>query len=292
LVVAKEISIEDVRQALARLPDRFLEHPEMVFVVTNHLFRHAPSLPSSPGTVWREVALEGATTNDFTEQIEGLYGQLAHDWRVQTSPVSGNPLYVKPAVLVLYRADRRFLLDPLIPKPDRDNGLEYDLVIAAQAYRARTAIEAKVRAVLVPLAKALAPGGRLVGVHARGDDPGLEIVRAVWPGEDPFQHRRQAMLVEAERQLSDIADLTFPELSDAEAVFQFRLHTMPSEEAEHIGTSSIVAAWNAATYVAQIDETRLADATSSGVYLDATRQVMQTRGAIWWNNERYLITRR
>ena len=53
------------------------------------------------------------------------------------------------------------------------------------------------------------------------------------------------------------ADLSFPDLSDEEAVFQFRLHTMPSEEAEHIGTSSIVAAWNAATYVAQIDETAL-----------------------------------
>ena len=81
LVVAKEISIEDVRQALARLPDRFLEHPEMVFVVTNHHFRDAPSLPSPEGTVWREVALDGATTNDFTEQIEGLYGQLARTGR-------------------------------------------------------------------------------------------------------------------------------------------------------------------------------------------------------------------
>ena len=96
LVVAKEISIEDVRQALARLPDRFLEHPEMVFVVTNHHFRDAPSLPSPEGTVWREVALDGATTNDFTEQIEGLYGQLAQDWQVRTSPVTGNPLLCQP----------------------------------------------------------------------------------------------------------------------------------------------------------------------------------------------------
>jgi hypothetical protein len=292
LVVAKEISIEDVRQALARLPDRFLEHPEMVFAVTNHHFRDAPSLPSPEGTVWREVALEGATTNDFTEQIESLYGQLALDWQVRTSPVTGNPLYVNPAVLVLYRADRRFLLEPLVPQPGGQVGLEYDLMVASQAYRAKTPIESKVRNVLVPLARALAPGGRLVGVHARGDDPGLEIIRSVWPGEDPFRHRRQAILAEAERQLTDQSDLLFPDLSDEAAVFQFRLHTMPSEEAEHIGTSSIVAAWNAATYVAQIDETRLAEATSSGVYLDATRRVMQAHGGVWWNNERYVITRR
>ena len=291
LVVAKEISIEDVRQALARLPDRFLEHPEMVFVVTNHHFRDAPSLPWPAGTVWREVALEGSTTNAFTEQIEDLFGQLAEDWKVKTSPVTGNPLYVNPAVLVLYRKDRGFLVEPLIPHPGANDEREYDLMIASQAYRARTPLETKVRNVLVPLAKALAPGGRLVGVHARGEDPGLEIIRSIWPGEDPFRHRRQAILAEASRQLADHTDLLFSELSDEEAVFQFRLHTMPSEEAEHIGTSSIVAAWNAATYVAQIDEARLAEATSTGVYLDATRQVMQRHGGVWWNNERYLITR-
>jgi hypothetical protein len=291
LVVAKEISIEDVRQALARLPDRFLEHPEMVFVVTNHHFRDAPSLPWPAGTVWREVALEGSTTNAFTEQIEDLFGQLAEDWKVKTSPVTGNPLYVNPAVLVLYRQDRGFLLESLIPHSSAQDKREYDLMVASQAYRARTPLETKVRNVLVPLAKALAPGGRLVGVHARGEDPGLEIIRSVWPGEDPFRHRRQAILAEASRQLSDHTDLLFHELSDDEAVFQFRLHTMPSEEAEHIGTSSVVAAWNAATYVAQIDEARLAEATSTGVYLDATRQVMQRHGGVWWNNERYLITR-
>lgn len=292
LVVAKEISIEDVRQALARLPDRFLEHPEMVFVVTNHHFRDAPSLPSPEGTLWREVALSGTTTNDFTEQIEGLFGQLAQDWRVRTSPITGNPLYVNPAVLVLYRSDRRFLLEPLIPDQATKNGHEYDLTIASQAYRAKTPVESKVRTVLVPLARALAPGGRLVGVHARGDDPGLEIIRSVWPAEDPFPHRRQAILAEAARQLTDDSGLSFPDLPDEEAVFQFRLHTMPSEEAEHIGTSSIVAAWNAATYVAQIDESRLAEATSTGVYLDATRRVMQSHGGIWWNNERYVIARK
>ncbi len=36
----------------------------------------------------------------------------------------------------------------------------------------------------------------------------------------------------------------------------------------------------------------LAEATSTGVYLDATRRVMQRHGGIWWNNERYVITRR
>jgi hypothetical protein len=291
LIVSKEISLEDVRQALARLPDRFLEHPELVFVVTNHHFRDAPSLHFDNSTVWKEVALEGDTTHDFLGQIEALYPQLAVDWRVTTSQVTGNPLYAQPAVLILFRADRRFLLRSLIPTRS-DSEHEYDLALASQAYRARTPVDRKVRTVLVPLARALAPGGRLIGVQARGEDPGLEIIRSVWPGEEPFPHPREMILAEAARQLSDQSDLEYPALSDAEAIFRFHLHTMPSEEAEHIGTSSVVAAWNAATYVAQIDDERLATATAAGDYLAATRQVMQRHGRIWWNDEAFLITRR
>lgn len=289
LVVAKEISIEDVRQALARLPDRFLEHPEMVFVVNNLPFRDAPAL-ADPDLIWRQVALEGSTTREFTDQIENLYPKLAIDWEVRTSALTGNPLNVRPAALVLYREDREFLVDPLIPRPGQSE-LRYDLVVASQAYRARTPVQRKVKNVLVPLARSLAPGGRLVGVQARGDDPGLEIIRRVWPDEDPFPHRRDDILTEVRRQMAPDDTLRYPDLSDQQSIFRFRLHTMPSVEAEHIGTSSVVAAWNAATYVAQIDEKRLAEATATGGYLDATRRVMEQHGQIWWNDEAYLITR-
>ncbi|MGQ0850021.1 MAG: hypothetical protein ACT4OP_13105 [Actinomycetota bacterium] len=289
LIVAKEISIEDVRQGLARLPDRFLEHPEMVFVVTNLHFREAARLVAGTGTRWREVALTGSTTHDFTAQIESLYPTLADDWQVTTSRVTGNPLYVHPAVLILYRSDHRFVLDPLIPRPGTLG--PYDLMIASQAYRARTPVERKVNMVLAPMARALSPGGRLIAVQGRGDDPGLEIIQAVWPGEQPFPYQRSQILAEARRQLAAESDLCFPSLEDDESIFRFHLHTMPSDEAEHIGTSSVVAAWNAATYVAQIDDSRLAAATAAGTYLNATRSVMQRHGRIWWNNEMFLIER-
>ncbi len=294
LIVGKEISIEDVRQALARLPDRFLEHPEMVMVVTNMYFREAPRLTPvekrAADLSWREVVLAGSTSHDFAEQIRDLLPTLAEDWQVQTSPVTGNPLYVRPAVVVLYRQDREFLLRPLVPSP---GGIEagYDLVVASQPYRARTPLERKVGMVLVPLARALASGGRLVAIHAHGNDPGLEIIREVWPEEDPFRHGRAQILAEAQRQLADDPELVFPDLPDSEALLRYQLHAMPSEAAEHIGTSSVLAAWNAAAYVAQIDEPRLSAAMASGAYLPATRRVMERHGEIWFNDEASLITR-
>ena len=62
---------------------------------------------------------------------------------LSTSEKTGNPLYVQPSVLVLYRADQRFVLDAVIPRRGACD-LEYDLVIAAQPYRARHAVDFKV----------------------------------------------------------------------------------------------------------------------------------------------------
>jgi len=296
LVVGKEISIEDLRLALSRMPDRFFEHPEMVFVVTNMSYREAPSLtPSGENAAdlnWIESPLEGSTADDFNQQIHELFDGLAYAWEVVTSSRTGNPLYARPSVLVVYRKDRQFLLKRVIPAPGESDGL-YDLIVASQPYRARTTAERKTKMVLVPLARSLAPGGRMIVVHAHGDDPGLEIIRNVWPDEDPFQTGRAELLAEARRQLSSPgdADLIYPEVSDEEAIFRYDLHAMPSERTEHIGTGLTLAAWNAAAYVAQIDEPRLSAAMASGEYVKATREVLERYGAVWFNDEAYVIAR-
>lgn len=296
LVVGKEISIEDVRLALGRMPDRLFEHPEAVLVITNMSYREAPALTPErvpgAGVNWIEAPLDGSTADGFSRQIQGLFDRLAHGWEVVTSPKTGNPLYARPSVLVVYRKDREFLLKRVIPGPGEAEG-RYDLIVASQPYRARTTVERKVRLVLVPLARALAPGGRLVVVHAHGDDPGLEIIRGVWPDENPFRHGRAQLLEGARRQLDspDDRSLVYPEMSDDEAVFHYELHAMPSEQTEHIGTGLTLAAWNAAAYVAQIDEERLSGAMTSGVYIPAVKQVLERYGRVWFNDEAYVIAR-
>ncbi|HEY5411110.1 MAG TPA: hypothetical protein VIJ94_10335, partial [Caulobacteraceae bacterium] len=48
-IVAKEISLEDVRLALEKMPDRFFEHPATVLVMTNMNYAEAPWL--QPGSL-------------------------------------------------------------------------------------------------------------------------------------------------------------------------------------------------------------------------------------------------
>ena len=63
-IAGKELSLEDVRLTLDKVPDRLFEHPATVFVLTNMYYAEAPWLtPASPaaaaGMIWHEVALRG-----------------------------------------------------------------------------------------------------------------------------------------------------------------------------------------------------------------------------------------
>ncbi len=92
----------------------------------------------------------------------------------------------------------------------------------------------------------------------------------------------------------EAAAYRFDPLPNAQALFRYEMHTLPDEidsARASIGTSTLLAAWNAATYVAQIEDARLAEAMSDSSYLDATRAVLRKHGELWFNDESYVITR-
>jgi len=296
VVVGKEISVEDLRLTLEKLPDRFAEHPQMVVVMTNMHYSEAPTLrPNSEekqaALKWREVALDGDTSHEFETQINGLRPLLRDWWQVRTSEKTGNPLYQQPSVLVLYRGDQKFVMDAIIPRQGECD-LSYDLVIAAQPYRARHGVDVKVRSVLAPLAAALAPGGRMVTIQSTGQDPGMEIIRKVWPDEEPFK-TPGPMLLEAlmPRLAEAFPDRRYSGDIRRTNLFRYGLHVMPTEVSEHIGTSTLLAAWNAAVYVAQIDDRQMTEAMTSSAYMDATAEVLARHGGLWFIDESFVVVR-
>jgi hypothetical protein len=296
VAVAKEISLEDVRLGLDKMPDRFLEHPATALVVTNLNYADAPGLaPSSAEDAaalgWHVVGLKGQTSNAYAEQIEELASTLASGWQTKPSTRTGNPVYVRPSVLVLYREDHAFLLDRVIPRPGQPP-VAYDLIIALQPWRARMSADFKVAKVLAPLSLNLAPDGRLLVVQSYGRDPALEIVQKLWPGESPFQVDRRQLLAALEAKLGPAArefDLAVP--GDEESIFRYEMHTLPNEIGDRIGTSTLFAAWNAAIYVNQIEDERLDEVVTTGAYLEATQAVLRKHGGLWFNDESFVVTR-
>ncbi len=296
-VVGKEISLEDVRLTLQKMPDRFFEHPATVLVLTNLQYANAPwltvrDLKAASSLVWHEVRLKGNTSHSFEEQITDLEPFLAENWNARTGK-TGNSVYDRPAVLVIYREDHRFLLDPIIPKLG-ETPADYDLVIASQPYRARASVQFKAKRVIAPLARALGPGGRLIGIHSYGSDPGMELVRKIWPDDNPFvTNNRHDILKAVKTEMGNSArNYSFNANSDTKSLFKYKMHTLPTEVEGSIGTSTLFAAWNDAVYVAQVEDDRLGPVVSNNRYLEATQEVLHANGGLWFVNESFVISRR
>ena len=296
-ISGKEISLEDVRICLSKMSDRLFEHPASVLVFTNLFYSEAPwlkpkSMASSNSMVWKEVALQGGSSHEFAEQLNELRGFLDENWQAGHSPKTGNPIYERPTVLIIYREDHKFLLSDVIPKQDVKKA-DYDLVLASQPYRLRVSSEVKSRNVLLPLVRSLGRGGRLIGIHSSGDDPGHQILKEIWPNDNPFVSDRHSLLKAVKNELgSDARHYNIKANSDNRSIFKYTMHSLPSELEASIGTSTLFAAWNAATYVGQIDEQRLEEAMKSVDYLSITQKALKKYGGLWFNDESYTISRK
>lgn len=297
-VVGKEISLEDIRLSLEKVPDRFVEHPPSVIIMTNLYYAESPWLmPKNVDTAaalnWIDVALEGDSAHGFGEQLRSLDEQLVDGWQVRASEKTGNPLYVRPTIMVIYREDQRFLLDDVIPKRGEAGKGNYDLVVISQPWRARMGADFKVKKVLAPLVQSLAPGGRAITIQSAGNDPGLDLVKKIWPDEEPFTVNRHELIKTLKAELgSNARHYNFSNASDEKAMLRYRMHTLPDEISASIGTSTLFAAWNAAIYVAQIEDERLEPVISSGEYLDVTAEVLQENNGLWFNDEAFTVSRR
>lgn len=298
-VVVKEIGMENARLILERMADRLQEHPDTVLVLTNLKYKESLRLkPHSPAEasrlIWRECAIDGNTAGEFEQHIASLEPWLNQHWTARVNPETGSPEYNEPVVLVLYRRDHRFALEGVVPRRGLARA-DFDFILLSQAYRARTSLDFKVRQIITPLVRGLRPNGRLLGVQPFGNDPGMEVIHDIWPDEEPFVHRRDAILAAVSVQLgSEAQDFEFSARDDAEAVFRYDLRILPGEIAPDAPMSSatIFAAWNAASYVAQIEDTRVGEALVSDSYRQAARNALLRNGGLWFNNETFVITRR
>jgi hypothetical protein len=131
-----------------------------------------------------------------------------------------------------------------------------------------------------------------VVVQSTGHDPGMEIVRRIWPGDEPFATPRATLMKEIDRQLNaDGRVFRFENHDDAQALFSYHLHAMPNEVTNRLSTSTALAAWNAAVYVAQIDDERVAEAMQNADYMKVTNEVVLKHGGLWFQDESFAVVR-
>ena len=177
------------------------------------------------------------------------------------SPKTGNPVYERPVVLV------HLSRGPQVPaRPDHP---------AARAARSPTTISSSPRSpiaraprsssrpqrVIAPLARALGPGGRLIAIHSHGHDPGhgdhpegLAGRQSVHPRPPPDPQGGEAGARRRPGAISTSTPMPITARCSATTCTRCRRRSPNS-----IGTSTLFAAWNAAIYVAQVEDDRLAE---------------------------------
>tara|TARA_A100001011_G_scaffold389289_1_gene470482 strand:+ start:75 stop:1184 length:1110 start_codon:yes stop_codon:yes gene_type:complete len=295
LVSTKEISMEDVRLGLEKLPDRFVEHKNTVFVISNLNYVESTSLKSNDPKKqkkmnWKVVKLKGNSSLDFSNQLRKLNDEfLAKKWQIERNPKSGNPTYKEPSVIIIYRKDQEFVLNKIIPK--KQNGKNYfDLIIASQPYRSRISAEKKVKYVINPMINSLSKKGKLVVVHACGNDPANQIIKKVWPNENPFPSLYSSIskYIKNNTNREILKDLIFKKNKE----FKYVLRALPNEISGGIATSVIFSAWNAAVYVNQITDEQIFKAEKSKNYQKIVQKVINRYKGLYFKNEIFVIEKK
>src|SRR5947207_3431626 len=109
-IVGKEISLEDVRLALDRMPDRFFEHPATVLVMTNLYYSEAPwltpkSVTAATSLVWKEVRSDGTVLARVMRAMHQRYPTMPFH-------IVGKEISLEDVRLALDRMPDRFFEHP------------------------------------------------------------------------------------------------------------------------------------------------------------------------------------
>ncbi len=98
-------------------------------------------------------------------------------------------------------------------------------------------------------------------------------------------------MAELERQLAGEGRWRFEHHDDANALFTYHLHAMPNEVANRLSMSTAMAAWNAAVYVAQVDDFCISQAMQDNEYMEITNDVVVRNGGLWFQDESFVVVR-
>ena len=240
VVVAKEISIDDICILLSYLPDRFAEHPALVFHITNMTYREMAD--GAPGVRRFKRELRGAMSHDFGLQLMNMSAFAEKHFALQTDSCAPRPQ--RKVVLTLFRADQKAALAPLLSPPSG-----FDFIIASHSFRLRRSPAAVAAAVIAPLLRMLKEGGRMTLIYASGCDFTRPLLRAIYPHIHPYRRAAPPRLLRALRGIPDAAARVSARVSAMRYGF---VNLYLGRRGFALG--DIRSLWNAIEYVGQIGD--------------------------------------
>ena len=132
--------------------------------------------------------------------------------------------------------------------------------------------------------------GKLVVVHACGNDPGNKIIKKIWPKEKPFPSLHGSIIkyIKNNTDKETLKKLKFNKKQNIKYV----LRALPNEITGGIATSLIFSAWNAAVYVNQISDEQIMNAERKKYYQKVVKDIVNKNKGLYFNNELFVIEKK
>ena len=292
LMTGKEISYEDLKNTLEKMPDRFVEHPNLLITMTNVKFSELGLVESSSKIKDKKIkefnlVLKSNNSFDFNSQITGnLLGNfIKKNWGIEIDK-NGRTSYSNPCVIRVYREDNEKHLEKFLQNDYKNNN--YDLIIASQAYRAASSVTAKVKNVIGPLMRLLNKSGKLLITHTSGGDSIQKVLKLAFKDKEAFPNTAKDII-------EHLKDNPFGENNiynfSKPMNYFFKFKRAPNQTVSELFGNNVDAKWANIVYVGQIAEKDIQNLENNSRLRNKVRKTINDLNQIQFKNEIFSITK-
>ena len=288
LITGKEISYEDLKNTLEKMPDRFVEHPNLLVTMTNVRFSELGHIEDNNKIKDKKVksytlVLKEDNSYDFHDQINKLNNFIKKYWGVEIDSKSRTS-YAHPCIIRIYREDHKRYLEPFLENNYENNN--YDLIISSQAYRAASDVKTKVNNVIAPLIRLLNKSGRLLVTHSCGGDSVEKIIKIAWKDKNPFPNNAKDII---EYLKKNPAGENSKYSYSKPKFYTFHFKRIPDQTISELFGHGVDAKWANILYIAQIPEKEIQEIEKSSAAQKKIKAAIDKEDKMFFRNEIFSI---
>ena len=293
LITGKEISYEDLKNTLEKMPDRFAEHPNLLVTMTNVKFSELGFVESSSKIKDKKIkqfnlVLESDNSFDFNSQITGvaLGNFIKKNWGIEIDN-KGRTSYSNPCIVRIYRKDNERYLKTFLKNDYKNNN--YDLIIASQAYRAAASVKVKVNNVIGPLMRLLNKSGKLLVTHSSGGKSIQKVLKIAFKDKEAFPNNAKDIIEYLKNYpIGENNIYSFSKPNN----YYFKFKKAPDQTVTELFGHNTDAKWANILYVGQIPEKDIQMLEKNQRLHNKVRKAIDLSGPIQFQNELFSITKR
>jgi len=289
LITGKEISYEDLKNTLEKMPDRFVEHPNLMITMTNVKFAELGLIETSKKIKNKKVKefnliLKSDNSFDFHSQITGnaLGNFIKKNWGIEIDSKSRTS-YSNPCIIRVYREDHEKHFKQFVKYDYKNNN--YDLIIASQAYRAASSVGVKVKNVIGPLMRLLNKSGKLLVTHSIGGESIQKILKMAFKDKEAFPNTAKDIIDYLKN--NPVGDNNY---SFAKPIsYSFNFKKAPDQTVTELFGHNTDAKWANIVYVGQIPDKDIQALEKNTRLYNKVKKEIDNSGEIQFKNEIFSI---